>query len=112
MKSLKWYLVGTAIALVVYLVLNQAGPEYSPGIDEEEDEVDAAAGQASSWGAKQRIAGTAGNLGGRLKEGAGNLTGNDELTAEGVADQVTGAVKDTAGKVAQAAGETLHKLNQ
>lgn len=37
---------------------------------------------------------------GKLKEKAGQLTGNHRLRAEGKVDQATGAVKDTAEKVA------------
>ena len=42
----------------------------------------------------------------------GRATGNDQLAGEGAADQLAGAVKDTAGKVAQAAGQTIHDLNR
>ena len=34
------------------------------------------------------------DLGGKLKEGAGNATGDDELRAEGKGDQASASVKD------------------
>jgi uncharacterized protein YjbJ (UPF0337 family) len=49
---------------------------------------------------------------GKAKEVFGNATGNQDLANEGVGDQVIGAVKDAAGSVAQAAGQTLHDLNR
>jgi uncharacterized protein YjbJ (UPF0337 family) len=108
MKSLGWLAVGAGLAAAVYILLNQPGPQYATGIDEVED----AADRTSLWGSKQRFSGAGARLGGKVKEGFGQLTGNDELAGEGVADQLAGAVKDTAGKVAQAAGETIHELNR
>ncbi len=35
-------------------------------------------------------------LGGKIKEGLGNVTGDKELAAEGKADQVSGKLKDLA----------------
>jgi uncharacterized protein YjbJ (UPF0337 family) len=49
---------------------------------------------------------------GKLKEGAGRVTGGDQLAGEGVVDQAVGTVKDTAGQAAQALGETIHELNR
>ena len=39
---------------------------------------------------------------GRLKEAAGDLTGDDDLQREGKVDQATGAVKDGVEKVSDA----------
>jgi uncharacterized protein YjbJ (UPF0337 family) len=47
-----------------------------------------------------------------VKEGLGNLTGNPDLADEGIGDQVAGSVREGVGKVAQAAGQTLHDLNR
>jgi uncharacterized protein YjbJ (UPF0337 family) len=49
---------------------------------------------------------------GKFKEGVGRVTGDDQLTGEGVVDQLAGAVKDTAGQAAQALGTTIHELNR
>ena len=77
-----------------------------------DDDVEEAAGRTTLWGSKQRITGTGARLAGRVKKGVGTAIGDDELSSEGVVEQVVGATKSTAGKVAQAAGQTLHDLNQ
>jgi uncharacterized protein YjbJ (UPF0337 family) len=41
-------------------------------------------------------------LKGKVKEGAGKATGNEELEAEGKADQVSGNLKDAGEKVKDA----------
>ena len=38
---------------------------------------------------------------GRLKEAAGDLTGDEELQREGKVDKATGAVKDGVGRVSE-----------
>src|ERR1700691_3399177 len=108
MKALSWGIAGAAVAIVAYIVLNQPGPQYATG----DDDVEYAADRTALWGSKQRLSGTGGRLAGRLKEGLGRATGNDHLAGEGAADQLAGAVKDAAGKVAQAAGQTIHDLNR
>ena len=44
-----------------------------------------------------RIEGAAKNIGGKIKEGFGNLTGDEKLKAEGKADQVEGKVQNAVG---------------
>lgn len=46
-----------------------------------------------------RIEGAAKNIGGKLKEAAGKLTGDEKLKAEGRADQVAGKVQNAVGGV-------------
>jgi uncharacterized protein YjbJ (UPF0337 family) len=108
MKALTWIFAGVGVGMVAYIVLNQPGPVYATG----DDDVEYAAGRAALWGSKQRLYGRGGDLAGKLKEGVGRATGNDQLADEGVADQLVGAVKDTAGKAAQVAGQTIHDLNR
>ena len=48
---------------------------------------------------KDRIEGAAKNIGGKIKEGIGNLTGDEKLKAEGKADQVEGKVQNAVGGV-------------
>jgi uncharacterized protein YjbJ (UPF0337 family) len=91
MKSLPWILAAVGLGVAAYVVINAPGPEYATGNDSIED-------------------GT--NFGGKLKEGIGNLTGNRDLANEGVVDQVSGSLKDAAGSVAQAAGQTIHEFNR
>jgi uncharacterized protein YjbJ (UPF0337 family) len=61
---------------------------------------------------KQRATGVGSDIAGRDKEGLGNLTGDADLANSGVADQAEGALREGVGKVAQAAGQTLHDLNR
>ncbi|MBK1968543.1 CsbD family protein [Brevundimonas sp. 3P9-tot-E] len=51
---------------------------------------------------KDRIEGAAKNIGGKLKEAAGKLTGDEKLKAEGRADQVAGKVQNAVGGVKDA----------
>ncbi|GJE46464.1 CsbD family protein [Methylobacterium soli] len=51
---------------------------------------------------KDRVEGSATNLGGKVKEGAGKLTGDEKLKNEGVADQVKGKVQNVVGSVKDA----------
>jgi uncharacterized protein YjbJ (UPF0337 family) len=48
---------------------------------------------------KDRVAGKGEQLKGKLKEGAGRATGNNELKAKGKADQVKGKGLDTYGRL-------------
>ncbi len=108
MKSLPWILAAVGLGVAAYVVMNTPGPEYATGNDSIED----AARRTSAWGSKNRVKGAGIHLGGKLKEGIGNLTGNPDLADEGLVDQVSGSLKDAAGSVAQAAGQTIHELNR
>jgi uncharacterized protein YjbJ (UPF0337 family) len=108
MKSLPWILAAAGIGIVAYVIANTPGPEYATGNDSIED----AARSTSRWGSKSRLSGVGNNLAGKLKEGVGNVTGNPDLADQGVVDQVAGSVKDAAGSLAQAAGQTLHDFNR
>jgi uncharacterized protein YjbJ (UPF0337 family) len=44
-----------------------------------------------------RIEGAAKNIGGKIKEAAGKVTGDEKLQAEGKADQVSGKVQNAVG---------------
>lgn len=46
-----------------------------------------------------RVEGSAKNLGGKLKEGLGNLTGDAKLKGDGKADQTEGKVQNAAGGI-------------
>jgi uncharacterized protein YjbJ (UPF0337 family) len=108
MKTLPWIIAGVGIGLAVYFVVNQPGPRYATG----DPDVDDAANETSFWGSKQRLSGKVGGLAGKLKEGVGRATGNDQLAGEGVVDQFVGGVKDTAGQAAHAVADTVHDLNR
>ena len=46
---------------------------------------------------QDRIEGAAKNMGGKIKEAAGKVTGAEKLKAEGRADQVEGKVQNAVG---------------
>lgn len=46
---------------------------------------------------KDRVDGSAKNMGGKVKEGVGKLTGDAKLQSEGKADQVEGKIQNTVG---------------
>jgi uncharacterized protein YjbJ (UPF0337 family) len=46
-----------------------------------------------------RVEGAAKNIGGKIKEAAGKVTGDEKLKREGQADQVTGKVQNTVGGI-------------
>jgi len=46
-----------------------------------------------------RLEGAAKNIGGKIKEAAGKVTGDTKMQAEGKADQVEGKVQNTVGGV-------------
>jgi uncharacterized protein YjbJ (UPF0337 family) len=46
---------------------------------------------------------------GRVKEAAGNLTGDDDLKREGKVDKATGAAKDGVEKAADKVKDTLKR---
>ncbi len=51
---------------------------------------------------KDRVEGSAKNIGGKLKEGVGNLTGDSKLQGEGKMDQAKGKVQNAAGGIKDA----------
>lgn len=55
-----------------------------------------------------RIEGAATNMGGKVKEAAGKVTGDEKLKAEGRADQVKGKVQNTVGGMKDAIRDNRH----
>ena len=51
---------------------------------------------------ENRVEGSAKNIGGKIKEGFGKLTGDSKTQAEGKADQVEGKVQNTVGGIKDA----------
>jgi uncharacterized protein YjbJ (UPF0337 family) len=51
---------------------------------------------------KDRMKGSATNMGGKAKEAAGNLTGDSKLKSEGKADQAKGKVQNAVGGIKDA----------
>jgi uncharacterized protein YjbJ (UPF0337 family) len=58
---------------------------------------------------KDRVEGAANNLGGKAKEAAGKVLGDEKLKAEGRAQQVQGKIQNTVGGMKDAARENLDK---
>jgi uncharacterized protein YjbJ (UPF0337 family) len=109
MRALPWLIAGVGIGVgVTILLFNESEPDYATGYDG----VERAARKTFGWGARRQAEGKVGSVAGAIKEGVGRLTGDDEMADEGAADQVVGNVKDAAGQLGQAVGETIHYLNR
>ena len=54
-----------------------------------------------------RVRGSAKNLGGKVKEGLGNLTGDAKLRSDGRADQIEGQAQNAIGGIKDSAREVL-----
>ncbi|WP_027018975.1 CsbD family protein [Corynebacterium sputi] len=61
-------------------------------------------------GLDDKIGNSAENLGGKAKEAAGDVTGNEQLEAEGKGDQAKSKVKDAVEDVKDKASEAVNKL--
>lgn len=61
---------------------------------------------------KDRIKGKAEEFKGKVKEKAGQWTGNKETEAEGLKDQAKGKARDTFGKVKDAGRDAMEKLDE
>jgi uncharacterized protein YjbJ (UPF0337 family) len=107
MKRQMWIPLALGI-VATYIILDRRATKYAA----EYDDLDDAAHKTAAWGSKQRVAGTGRDLLGRLKEGVGRITGDDDLAGRGVVDQVAGAVQDTAGKAAHAASDAIRDFNR
>ena len=59
---------------------------------------------------EDRISGTARNVGGKIEEGVGRLTGDARTQIQGKLDQAAGAAQDLYGQTADAARDTAATL--
>ncbi|HET9099188.1 MAG TPA: CsbD family protein [Acidobacteriaceae bacterium] len=107
MKRQLWIPLALGI-VATYIFLDRRAARHAA----EYDEMESAADRTALWGSKQRIAGTGRDLLGKVKEGVGRITGDDDLAGRGVVDQVAGSVQDTAGKAANAASDTMRDFNR
>jgi uncharacterized protein YjbJ (UPF0337 family) len=109
MRALPWIIAGVGIGLgVTILLFNESEPDYATGYDG----VERAARKTFGWGTKKQAEGKVGSFAGAIKEGVGRLTGDDEMAGEGAVDRAVGNVKDAAGQLGHAIGETIHDLNR
>jgi uncharacterized protein YjbJ (UPF0337 family) len=58
---------------------------------------------------EDRVEGSAKNMGGKLKEGFGKLTGDTKTEAEGKSDQVEGKIQNTVGGIKDAVKDAFDK---
>lgn len=56
-----------------------------------------------------RVEGSAKNLGGKVKEGLGKLTGDAKLQSDGKADQIEGKAQNAIGGIKDTAREALDR---
>lgn len=61
---------------------------------------------------KDRVEGSGKNLKGKLKEGLGDLTGDQKLKREGQAEQVAGKAQNSWGSAKDAARDALDRNKQ
>jgi uncharacterized protein YjbJ (UPF0337 family) len=109
MKPIHWIVAGLGLGLAVtYLLFIEPSSQTETGYDDIED----AARKTWSWGTRKRFGGRGDSIVGRIKEGIGRATGDDDLAGEGVLDEAAGAVKDTAGRLGHGVGQTIHDLNR
>lgn len=54
---------------------------------------------------ENRVAGTARNVGGKVEEGFGRITGDTKTRAEGIVDQAAGAAQDLYGQARDSAAD-------
>ena len=106
MKTLVWICAGISLSIVAYVILNE--PETGNATDGAK--VNGAAAKTLAWASRQRVAGTAGKLGGKLKQGVGKAVRSDDLAGEGVIDEVAGTVKEAAGQVAHGTSDAPEDL--
>jgi uncharacterized protein YjbJ (UPF0337 family) len=62
--------------------------------------------------AEEHVQGGFEKVGGRIKEAAGALTGNERLKSEGQLDQVKGGVRQAWGDVKDAAKNLVHETRE
>ncbi len=105
MNKFMWILGATCLGVAAYVLISDAAANRrtADGLDDLSDDV-------SNWGTKNRVKGTGGVLGGKLKQGFGKLTDDEDLQGEGVVDEGVGRVKDIAGQAAHAVSDAVAGL--
>jgi len=61
---------------------------------------------------EDRLAGTATNLGGKVQQGIGRVTGDTKSQVEGVVNQAAGAAQDLYGQAKDTASDTAQAVRQ
>jgi uncharacterized protein YjbJ (UPF0337 family) len=60
---------------------------------------------------ENRIAGTAKNIGGKIEEGFGHVTGDTKTQAEGIANRAVGAAQDLYGQARDSASDAADAVS-
>ncbi len=102
MGKFLWILGAASLGVAAYVILSDRSGSYSTGSG-----LDEFTGKADLWGAKQRVTGTGGVLGGKVEQGFGRLTDDPAREGEGVVDEAVGRVKDAAGQAAHAVTDAV-----
>jgi uncharacterized protein YjbJ (UPF0337 family) len=110
MKGFPWILAGIGIGIAITYIVYTSEPE--PAYSSIDDGFTDAARKTFAWGTRQKARGKVDSAAGAIKEGVGNLTGNQDLADEGTGDRIVGKAKDIVGQLGQAAGQTIHDLNR
>ncbi len=58
---------------------------------------------------KNRVDGSAKNIGGKVKEGIGNVTSDSKMQTEGKADQAEGKIQNTVGGIKDSIKDAFKK---
>lgn len=61
---------------------------------------------------RDELEGKAEKLKGKIKQGVGDMTDNERLHDEGVADEAAGDVQDTAGRARRKVGEAVEDIGE
>jgi uncharacterized protein YjbJ (UPF0337 family) len=61
---------------------------------------------------RDELEGKAEQLKGRVKQGAGKATGDEELLDEGVVDEAAGKTQETSGRIRRKVGEAIEDFGK
>lgn len=112
MRAFPWVMAGIGIGAGLMILLMSEYKDIQAESATGYDGVERAAQKTYGWGTKTRVGGKVRSIAGAIEEGAGRFTGNQDLADQGTADRVVGGVKDAAGRVGNAVGQTIHDLNR
>jgi len=112
MRAFPWVMAGIGIGAGLTMLLVNEYKDIQTETSTGYDGVERAARKTHGWGTKTRVGGKVRSIAGSIEEGVGRFTGNQDLADQGTADRLVGDVKDAAGKVGNAVGQTIHDLNR
>jgi uncharacterized protein YjbJ (UPF0337 family) len=112
MRAFPWVIAGIGLGAGLTILLMNEYREGAAVSGTGYDGVERAARKTYGWGTKTRVGGKMAAVAGAVKEGVGRFTGDDQMASEGAMDRAAGNVKDAAGQVGHAVGETIHDLNR